>query len=66
MDSLWRLEQTLKDHKGPVHCAVFSSGTGGYLITGAQDRAVRLWNPKTGTLVKTYQGHGYEVLGVAP
>lgn len=66
MDSQWSLTQTLADHKGPVHCAVFSSGSGGYLITGAQDRAVRLWNPKTGTLVKTYAGHGYEVLGVAP
>lgn len=63
---LWTNTQTLCDTKGPVHCAVFSAGSGAYLITGAQDRVVRLWNPRTGTLVKSYQGHGYEVLGVAP
>lgn len=55
---------TLSSHKGPVHTAVYNSGSN-YVLTGGQDRLIKLWNPKTGMEVKTYGGHGYEVLGLA-
>ena len=34
---------------------------GKYCLTGGRDRLVRLWNPQTGLLIKSYKGHGFEV-----
>ena len=59
------LHQTLSSHKGPVHIARYSKGAAKYVLTGGQDRSVRLWNPDTGTEIKVYTGHGYEVLSIA-
>ena len=53
----------LSSHKGPVHIAVYNTGSS-YLLTGGQDRQIKLWNPSTGVEVKSYSGHGYEVLGL--
>ncbi|MCJ1330756.1 hypothetical protein MMC10_007443 [Thelotrema lepadinum] len=36
---------TLSGHNGPVHCVKFSAGSGQYVLTGASDRTVRLFNP---------------------
>lgn len=55
----------LTDHKGPVHAVTFSAGTGQYILTGCQDRQVRLFNPNTRRLIQTYSAHGYEVLDLA-
>ncbi|EME42960.1 hypothetical protein DOTSEDRAFT_107742, partial [Dothistroma septosporum NZE10] len=55
----------LTDHKGPVHAITFSAGTGQYILTGCQDRQVRLFNPNTKRLIQTYSAHGYEVLDLA-
>ncbi len=38
---------------------------GVYLMTGGADRSVKLWNPATGLCIKTYTGHGWEVLDLA-
>lgn len=35
-----------------------------HVATYHQDRAIRLWNPHKGLLIKTYRGHGYEVRDV--
>eukprot|EP01113_Clastostelium_recurvatum_P015413 TRINITY_DN18593_c0_g1_i7.p1 TRINITY_DN18593_c0_g1~~TRINITY_DN18593_c0_g1_i7.p1 ORF type:complete len:283 (+),score=54.77 TRINITY_DN18593_c0_g1_i7:46-894(+) len=32
--------------------------------TPRKDRTIKLWNPHKGTLIKTYNGHGYEVRDV--
>ena len=58
------LHQTLKAHKGTVNVATYAKGTAKYLLSGGQDRTVRLWNPSVGTEIKTYSGHGYEVLSI--
>jgi len=58
------LSTTLANHKGPVHVARYSKGTAKYVLTGGQDRTVRLWNPALGTEIKAYAGHGYEVLSI--
>ena len=59
------LHQTLNSHKGPVHVARYAKGGAKYVLTGGQDRTVRLWNPSTGTEIKTYSAHGYEVLSIS-
>ena len=41
---------------------VLSTGDGNYCLTCGGDKTVKLWNPHTGLLVKTYVGHGQEVL----
>ncbi|KAI5365553.1 putative WD40/YVTN repeat-like-containing domain superfamily [Septoria linicola] len=52
----------LTNHNGPVHAVTFSAGTGQYILTGCQDRNIRLFNPLSGRLIQTYSAHGYEVL----
>lgn len=34
-------------------------------MTGGSDKSVRLWNPMKGLLLKSYMGHGQDVLDVA-
>lgn len=53
----------LDSHKGAVHTAVYNTG-GTYILSGGADRQVRLTNAKTGAPIKTYAGHGYEVLSI--
>jgi mitogen-activated protein kinase organizer 1 len=59
------LHTTLEGHKGPVHVARYAKGTAKYVLTGGQDRSIRLWNPELGTEIKSYNSHGYEVLCLA-
>jgi mitogen-activated protein kinase organizer 1 len=49
----------------PIHALTFSAGSSSYLITGAGDRQIRLYNPSTARLIQTYSAHGYEVLDLA-
>ena len=64
-DSLPRhLHATLSAHKGPVNVARYAKGAGKYILTGGQDRTVKLWNASSGSEVKTFAAHGYEVLSV--
>ncbi|CAG8458092.1 12413_t:CDS:2 [Ambispora leptoticha] len=56
--------RVFKGHIGPVHVVRYDS-SGEYVLTGGQDRTLKLWNPETGLAIKTYEGHGKEVLGVS-
>ncbi|KAG8997176.1 hypothetical protein FRB94_011124 [Tulasnella sp. JGI-2019a] len=58
------LYKALDSHKGTVHVARYSKGAATYVLTGGQDRKIKLWNRETGKEVATYSGHGYEVLCV--
>ena len=58
------LHQTLSTHKGPVHVVRYAKGSAKYILSGGQDRSIRLWNPSLGTEIKVYTGHGYEVLSI--
>lgn len=51
-------------HSGAIHVVKFNSA-GSYLLSGGQDRVVRLWNPVSRKLVCEYKQHGYEVLDIA-
>lgn len=59
-----KLHHTIAYHKGAVH-TVRIAGQGKYLLSGGADRQIRLSNLQTGAGVALYQGHGYEVLGLA-
>ena len=56
--------QTLSGHEGAV-LAVRFNRDGNYCLSCGKDRTVRLWNPHTGALVKTYKSHGREVRDVS-
>ncbi|CAI5961369.1 unnamed protein product [Closterium sp. NIES-64] len=60
----WREERALEGHEGAV-LAVRYNPDGRYCLTCGKDRTVRLWNPATGLMIKSYVGHGREVRDVA-
>lgn len=59
-----KIESTLKGHKGPVNAVCYNK-SGQYCVSAGRDRSVRLWNPSTGLLLQSYNGHARDVLGVA-
>lgn len=56
--------RTLKAHAGPVYCVKYTSD-GKWFFSSSGDRLVKLWNGESGELIKEYEGHGKDVLGVA-
>lgn len=56
--------KVLKDHQRWVWDAVFSADSS-YLVTACSDHHPRLWDLRTGDLVRTYQGHNLAVTCVA-
>jgi mitogen-activated protein kinase organizer 1 len=69
----------LTGHTGPVHAVAYSSSPHSYILTGAADRTIRLYNslkappssvaPTSSAayppgLVNKYNAHGYEVLSI--
>ncbi|KAF8893991.1 nuclear mRNA splicing protein [Infundibulicybe gibba] len=56
---------TLSNHKGAVNVARYAKGAAKYILTGGQDRTIRLWNAGLGTEIKTFASHGYEVLSIS-
>jgi len=59
------LHATLASHKGPVNVARYAKGSAKYILTGGQDRTVRLWNASLGSEIKAFTAHGYEVLSIS-
>ena len=49
----------------PGVLAVRFNAQGSYCLTCGKNRAITLWNPHRGIAIKSYSGHGYEVLDVA-
>ncbi|XP_007667527.1 WD repeat domain-containing protein 83 isoform X2 [Ornithorhynchus anatinus] len=56
-----KLLRTLECKQGAVRAVRFNAD-GNYCLTCGTDKSLKLWNPQKGTLLKTYNGHGYEVL----
>lgn len=57
------LAQTLDTHSGSVNVVRYNHGAK-YCLSGSSDRSIKLWNPSTGKQIKSYDGHGREVLGL--
>jgi len=55
------LSKEVNCKQGAVRAVRFNVD-GDYCITCGSDKSVKLWNPYRGSLLKTYSGHGYEVL----
>ncbi|KAG9316583.1 WD40-repeat-containing domain protein [Chiua virens] len=60
-----KLYTSLTGHRGPVHVVRYAKGSAKYILSGGQDRTVRLWNPDTSTEIKSFEAHGYEVLSIS-
>uniref|UniRef100_A0A8C9PJP4 WD repeat domain-containing protein 83 n=1 Tax=Spermophilus dauricus TaxID=99837 RepID=A0A8C9PJP4_SPEDA len=56
--------KTLDCEQGAVRAVRFNVD-GNYCLTCGSDKTLKLWNPLRGTLLRTYSGHGYEVLDAA-
>ncbi len=65
--------QILQAQDAPVHTfglhnyTVFSTGfspDGKYVVTGSWDNTMKLWDVKTGKLIRTFIGHQFAVFGV--
>ena len=56
-----KLSATIDCKQGAVRAVRFNVD-GNYAITSGSDKSVKLWNPNRKMILKTYAGHGYEVL----
>jgi WD40 repeat protein len=56
--------RVLRDRSGEVTSISYSS-QGNFFATGGKDEAVRLWDPKTGSVVHVFRGLPGEVMSVA-
>ncbi|KAG2470426.1 WD repeat domain-containing protein 83 [Polypterus senegalus] len=56
-----KLLRTVDCKQGAVRAVRFNVD-GNYCLTCGSDKSLKLWNPYRGILLKSYTGHGYEVL----
>ncbi|XP_072776191.1 WD repeat domain-containing protein 83 isoform X2 [Taeniopygia guttata] len=56
--------RTLQCGQGAVRAARFNAD-GNYCLTCGSDKTLKLWNPHRGTALRSFPGHGYEVLDAA-
>lgn len=57
----YKFVKSIDCQQGAVRAVRFSVD-GAYCLTCGSNRRVKLWNPYTGSLLKTYSGHGDEVM----
>ena len=68
---MWSIGQptpnfTLEGHEKGVNCVdYFTGGDRPYLISGADDKLVKIWDYQTKTCVQTLDGHSHNVSAVA-
>ncbi|MBD2059096.1 serine/threonine protein kinase [Oculatella sp. FACHB-28] len=58
------LANTLALHTGPVS-AIATSSDGETFVSGSEDKTIKVWNLRTGDLLRTLSGHDAEVVSVA-
>ncbi|KAJ8623351.1 hypothetical protein MRB53_031880 [Persea americana] len=56
--------KTLRGHQNSVYCATFDR-TGRYVITGSDDRLVKIWSMETGFCLSSCRGHEGDITDLA-
>lgn len=56
----WRHQFTTRGHSMAAYCVVYNR-TGDLIITGSDDRLVKIWSSRTGLLLRSCRGHLQEV-----
>ena len=56
----WNHFFTVRGHSLAAYCAVYDK-TGDLIITGSDDRLVKIWSSRTGLLLKSCRGHLHEI-----
>jgi WD40 repeat protein len=56
--------QTLPGHRGDVYTVAFSHD-GRWIASGSEDSTVKVWDGRSGELVRTFRGHTGLVTSVA-
>ncbi|ESO88240.1 hypothetical protein LOTGIDRAFT_193477 [Lottia gigantea] len=56
-----KLIRTVDCKQGAVRAVRFNAD-GSYCLTCGSNKTIKLWNPHRDVMLKSYQGHGYEVL----
>ncbi|KAJ2839147.1 hypothetical protein J3B02_006323, partial [Coemansia erecta] len=54
----------INTNKGSVNSAIYDS-SGEYILTGGQDKVIRLINAQTGKQIQEYEGQGWAIQGLA-
>ncbi|MGB3509705.1 MAG: serine/threonine-protein kinase [Microcoleaceae cyanobacterium] len=64
LSKIWKTVQIITAHTAPVNALAI--GPEGYiLISGSDDKTIKLWNLKTGQLLHRFFGHTAEIYGIA-
>ncbi|NEN92807.1 MAG: protein kinase, partial [Okeania sp. SIO3H1] len=64
LSQLWKSVQIIQEHNASVN--TIAIGPHGFtLVTGSDDKIIRLWNLKTGQLLHKFLGHTAEVYAIA-
>ena len=56
----WKHQFTTRGHSMAAYCVVYNR-TGDLIITGSDDRLVKIWSSRTGLLLRSCRGHVQEV-----
>ncbi|KAL2642281.1 hypothetical protein R1flu_009868 [Riccia fluitans] len=54
----------LRGHRNAVYCAIFNR-TGQHVITGSDDRLVKIWSTETGLCLRSCRGHEGDITDLA-
>ncbi|MDY7009048.1 MAG: serine/threonine-protein kinase [Cyanobacteriota bacterium] len=64
LSQLWKSVQIIQEHNVSINTVAISPH-GFTLVTGSDDKIIRLWNLKTGQLLHKFLGHTAEVYAIA-
>ncbi|EGC29250.1 hypothetical protein DICPUDRAFT_43101 [Dictyostelium purpureum] len=54
-------DRVLSNHQGSVTAVKYNSD-GAYCISGSQDKTLKLWNPNKGSMIHSFEEHGYGII----
>ena len=64
LSQLWKTVQIIKDNTAPINTIAIDP-QGFILVSGSDDKKIRLWNLQTGQLLHKFLGHTAQVYAIA-